>query len=276
MARRGLRRRLRRMIARWRSGKRPRWATSARLQQYLRDHGDVGGWFATPDMLIWDGFLEHQEATRVEGHLLEIGVHEGRSGFFSALFAGADEHCWFVDVDIRAEFRQTIEARMPGNAHCLECSSLEVGKSPESYFTGIGQFRWIHIDGQHTARAVVNDLQIADQLIAPRGVVCVDDFLSPTWPHVAAGVFRYLHEHPGRFELFLTAYNKGYLARPEAVDFYQAFVREGLPPHLRSRRFGNFTLVESNLLDADDGIHCLGIGKRFENTDRMVTEYRIG
>ena len=61
--------------------------------------------------------------------------------------------------------------------------------------------------------AVLNDLEIANRRLAPRGLASVDDFLSPTWPHVAAGVFRYLHEQPGRLELLLTAYNKGYLAR---------------------------------------------------------------
>jgi hypothetical protein len=173
------------------------------------------------------------------------------------------------------EFRRVMQARMSGNAHFIERSSYEIGEDPGAHFTGIGDFRWIHIDGQHTATAVVNDLAIADRLLAPKGMVTVDDFPSPTWPHVAAGVFRFLSESPGRLEIVLTAYNKGYLARPEAVAYYQRFLRADLSKHFESRNFDDFSLIESNLLDANDGLHCLGMGHRFENHAYHVYDNRV-
>jgi hypothetical protein len=168
-----------------------------------------------------------------------------------------------------------MDARLQKNAHFLERSSYEVGEDPDAHFTGIGDFRWIHIDGQHTATAVSNDLGIAGRLLAPKGLVTVDDFLSPSWPHVAAGVFGFLRDNPGRLELVLTAYNKGYLARPEAVAYYQRFLRAELSTHFKSRNFDDFTLIESNLIDANDGLHCLGMGHRFEDRVYEVFDYRV-
>ena len=37
-------------------------------------------------------------------------------------------------------------------------------------------FRWIHIDGEHTAQAVSNDLAIAETLLSDRGILVLDDF----------------------------------------------------------------------------------------------------
>jgi len=271
-----LRKRLKKTVGRWWPGMMPGWARSNRLRRYVRDHRHVEGYFDKKDLLVWDAFLEQQEAAGVEGHMLEIGVYKGRSAYFSSMFARAGEHCWFIDPELDPEFRRSVEQSMPGRAHCLERSSFEVGKSPEGHLDGFGEFRWIHVDGQHTARAVVNDLTLADRLLAPQGIVIVDDFLCSLWPHVAAGVFRFLQEQPGRLELVLTAFNKGYLVRPEAVESLQAFVREGLPAHLRSRRFDDFTLLECNLLDADDGIHCLGISSRVEGRGFIAYDNRIG
>ena len=251
------------------------WATTERLRRFVRDQ-DVPGYFATHDMLVWDAFLEFQEREGIRGHMLEIGVLKGRSALFSSLFAGPEDHCWFLDIAMNPKFRGVMEARLKKNAHFLERSSYGVGEDPDVHFTGIGDFRWIHIDGQHTATAVVNDLTIADRLLAPKGLVTVDDFPSPTWPHVAAGVFRSLHESPGRLELVLTAYNKGYLARPEAVAYYQRFLRTELSTHFKSRNFDDFTLIESNLLDANDGLHCLGMGHRFEGRSYHVFNSRVG
>jgi hypothetical protein len=251
------------------------WATTERLRRFVRNH-DVPGYFATHDMLVWDALLEFQEREHVRGHMLEIGVFKGRSASFSALFAGPEDHCWFLDIAMDPGFRSAVQARLHKRAHFIERSSYDVGEDPDAHFTGIGEFRWIHIDGQHTATAVANDLTIADRLLAPQGLVTVDDFPSPTWPHVAAGVFRFLGENPGRLELVLTAYNKGYLARREAVAYYQRFVRAELPSHFKSRNFDDFTLIESNLLDANDGLHCLGMGHRFEDRVYDVFDYRVG
>ena len=46
------------------------WATSDRLQRFVRDH-DVPGDFSKKDMLVWDALLEFQEREGIEGHIVE-------------------------------------------------------------------------------------------------------------------------------------------------------------------------------------------------------------
>lgn len=158
----------------------PFWATTERLRHFAREGNGVAGYFAMQDMLVWDAFLEFQEREGVTGHMLEIGVLKGRSALLSSLYAGPKEHCWFLDVAMDRDFSRILEARMPHSVHFVERSSYDVRKELAETFTGIGDFRWIHIDGQHTATAVVNDLEIADRLLADRGLVAMDDFLSPS------------------------------------------------------------------------------------------------
>ena len=81
---------------------------------------------------------------------------------------------------------------------------------------------------------------------------------------------------PGRLELVLTAYNKGYLARPQSVAYYQRFLREDLADHFKSRSFDDYTMIECNLLDADDGIHCIGMGGRYEDWTYIADDNYIG
>ena len=57
----------------------PKWATSERLQRFARDHDDVDGWFATPDLLVWDAFLEFQEREGIPGPRIEIGYFRART-----------------------------------------------------------------------------------------------------------------------------------------------------------------------------------------------------
>jgi len=94
-------------------------------------------------------------------------------------------------------------------------------------------------------------------------------------PHVAAGVFRFLHANPGHLELDPTAYNKRYLVRPEDVAFYQKHVRDGFAAHFASRNHEDYTMVECNLFDGDDGIHCLGIGQRYQDWTYIADDSRI-
>ena len=74
-----------------------------------------------------------------------------------------------------------------------------------------GCFRWIHIDGEHSGPAVRNDLAIAAALIAPGGIICLDDFFTPAYPQITAAVFEFLASCRDELQLFLVGYNKAYL-----------------------------------------------------------------
>ncbi len=248
-----------------------RWARSPRLMRYARQYRNVEGWFNRKSVLLWDAFLEFQERADIRGHFLEIGVYRGKSAFLSTLYSRPDEQCWFIDLHIDPDFRRSMETLKPENAHYLEMSSFDLDRHAHACFQEAGRFRWIHIDGNHGERAVLNDLQIASELLGPDGVVVVDDFLCASWPGVSEGVFRYLHDHGNRLALFLSGFNKGYLVQVDALDRYRDFVRDGLSAHLRSRRFRDFSLFAPGAADTGGSTPSYGIGKRFRDRDVVVS-----
>jgi len=244
-----------------------RWARSPRLKRYARSYWRVEGWFKAKSVVIWDAWLELQEASGIRGHFLEIGVYKGKSAFLSTLFSRPDELCFFLDLRLDPDFRHRMEDLKPEGARFLEMRSEDLRAVLDEHVPGRGSFRWVHVDGGHTADAVVNDLHVADALLSGDGMVVVDDFLSSSFPQVSEGLFRFLREHPDRLSLLLSGFNKGYLVRPGAWDAYERFVREGLPAHLRSRRFSDFTLMTPRRKGVLMGTAGYGITGRIGNQD---------
>ena len=76
--------------------------------------------------------------------------------------------------------------------------------------------RWFHIDGEHTGTAVYRELEFANRIVEPQGIVVIDDFFSPRYPANTTEVIRYIEKNPFHFRLLAVGFNKGYLCRPEA------------------------------------------------------------
>jgi hypothetical protein len=85
---------------------------------------------------------------------------------------------------------------------------------------GPGSMRYISIDGGHTAEHAINDLKIAEQLVANEGVVVLDDIMHYCWLGVIEGAVKYLSQHPtlvpfaiGQNKLWMCkwSYHKKYL-----------------------------------------------------------------
>ena len=74
--------------------------------------------------------------------------------------------------------------------------------------------RWFHIDGEHTGTAVYRELEFANQIVNPQGIVVIDDFFSPRYPANTTEVIRYMEKNPFHFRLLAVGFNKGYLCRP--------------------------------------------------------------
>jgi hypothetical protein len=58
-------------------------------------------------------------------------------------------------------------------------------------FEKFGGFRLFSVDGGHTREHAYSDLLAAQELLAPGGIVLLDDFFQQNWPEVTEGVARY-------------------------------------------------------------------------------------
>ncbi len=64
-------------------------------------------------------------------------------------------------------------------------------------------FRWIHVDGDHKAQTVENNLRLASQLLAEKGIICVDDFFNPRYPQLTYAVHEFLSRESSKFRAWV-------------------------------------------------------------------------
>jgi len=225
------------------------------LDRYRKEFSWVEGWFGTEAIATWDTLLTLQSQTNCCGNLLEIGVLKGKSAALLALHARPDEICIFVDPTLRKMATDVVGMIRSQNNIWISDVSQNLRTDPRLHPLA-GTFRWIHIDGEHTGRAVTNDLEIAANLLSHDGVVCLDDFMSPAYPQITAATFAFLEQHRDDFTLFLTGFNKGYLCRTTQAQVYLRFLQQKLFDELTRRGVDDVTVWKST--DPAD-MNCFGM-----------------
>jgi SAM-dependent methyltransferase len=230
---------------------------------YRRITAGIEGWFGDGAIAVWDSLLAFQRRERVSGHMLEIGVHHGKSAALLAMYAEPGTKVLLVDHGLKtAQIEKSLMAARPAPGVefvTVHGDSRELAVNPLVSET-FRAHRWIHIDGEHSAGAVTSDMRIANQLLAKEGVLVIDDFFSWLYPQVTEAVLRYVRQNPDDFALFLCGFNKAYLARPHFAHRYLAFCAEELPGALEAR--GQDTTVGKTTFPAE--MNVFGVGPRFQ------------
>jgi hypothetical protein len=91
----------------------------------------------------------------------------------------------------------------------------------------------VHVDGHHDEVHATIDLERADRLLAPDGVIIVDDYRHSGFPGVASAMYRFLERCD--YRMFLATENKAFLCRTAAhSDWYgrmrlHLVSRDGVP-----------------------------------------------
>lgn len=170
--------------------------------------------------------LDFQEASGVKGSLLEIGVWCGR--YVSMLVrSAARTGSRVVGVDLftnptLAEVQNTIRPVIADTRAILillQCHSVELDAATLLQHLN-EKARFISVDGSHERNDVYWDLCLAEQLIAPGGIVAVDDFINPA----AFGVNEATHlfsSHPRRLVPWAYIENKPFLCQSPWAQRYR-------------------------------------------------------
>jgi predicted O-methyltransferase YrrM len=150
------------------------------------------------------GLMRIQGELGVAGPVAEIGAFEGR--FFIALAhalapgetaLGIDLFDWpNPQVIDRFEANCTRHGVPPERRTVWKADSRTV--RPEELLARLGgrRARFIHIDGEHSRPALTGDLELATAVLAPAGLVVLDDMLHPGYPTLMVAVHEYLGRHP--------------------------------------------------------------------------------
>jgi hypothetical protein len=197
------------------------------------------GWLTPLDEHLLFLLLTAQQGICASRGLLEVGVYAGRSATLLAAAAEPGEHLYLCDP-MQSTPHTGLADDLPGLADTsawlaaqydgiqvspLPCRSSELpavlGGTPHL-------LRAVHIDGDHAAEAVANDLAYAASTTEPDGgLVVVDDFRSAHTPGVAAAFWPWLADLAGVFAVVLTEY-KAYVLLGSAWES----VTRALPSHV--------------------------------------------
>ncbi|MGW7540588.1 class I SAM-dependent methyltransferase [Streptomyces sp. NPDC054770] len=161
---------------------------------------DVPGWFPVLDQVLFDWFLNRQEASGTRGDLLEVGVYMGKSAIFTGRHLRPGESftvCDLFEGDApddanRAEstksYAKLTRRRFEENYLAFHDELPRVLQGPSSVVPGEvapGSCRFVHVDASHLYEHVHGDIAAARELLLPDGIVVLDDFRSEHTPGVS-------------------------------------------------------------------------------------------
>ncbi len=177
----------------------------AAVDRYLDEgYANVLGMSSRFAAAICCGLMRIQHDLGVRGPVAEIGVFEGR--FFIALAHALGEGEVALGIDL-------FDWPNVGVIDRFEANCARHGVSPERRVTwkadsrtmrpdellaklGGERARFIHIDGDHSRATLTKDLELATAVLAPGGVIVLDDMLHPGYPTLMVAVHEYLARHP--------------------------------------------------------------------------------
>jgi hypothetical protein len=153
---------------------------------------------------ICAGLMRFQSEMGVSGPVVEIGTYEGR--FFIALChalapgetaLGMDLFDWPNAGVIDRFERNCLAHGVPAERRITWKADSKV-MAPEELLARLGgrRPRFIHIDSEHSRAVLAKDLELATAVLAPEGVMVLDDMLHPGYPTLVVAVHEYVQRHP--------------------------------------------------------------------------------
>jgi predicted O-methyltransferase YrrM len=168
------------------------------------------GYAAVPGMssrfaaAICCGLLRMQTEMGVAGSAVEIGPFEGR--FFIAIAhalaagevaLGIDLFDWpNAEVIDRFHANCARHGLEPGRHVAWKADSRSMVPAELLAKLDGRRPRFVHIDGEHSRSALTKDLELATAVLAPEGIIVLDDMLHPGYPTLMVAVHEYLQGHP--------------------------------------------------------------------------------
>ncbi len=145
----------------------------------------IPGWLHQGAAIRTIDMLEFQERSGVTGSLLEIGIYCGK--YLSILMrhaARSKSVAFGIDTFQMAGVEKVIQHLSSATArtgkpalHLMSLSTDLTASRVLGHLTA--RARFISVDGSHERDDVHWDLELAEQVLGPGGIVAVDDFINP-------------------------------------------------------------------------------------------------
>jgi len=171
----------------------------------------IPGSFNIDDLSHFHLVLSMQSLFGIKGDLLEIGSYHGRSAALMARYLKQDELFHICDAFLIPTEDQYTRKPTPEQLinNIKSINDPEIDNkivihqclSDNLKLDGNHSFRFIHIDGGHSEKQALNDLNKVKNRIINNGVVVVDDYEDKSWPGVTPAVNSFLKENRNFFVL---------------------------------------------------------------------------
>jgi len=193
----------------------------------------IEGMFSTFSIAVMDMMLSFQESVAAKGNILEIGTFKGKSAALLGCHLGPNER--LVLVDVRDHLDPAAIEPFKAKTDFILSDSSELRKTLPGYRDRHHAFRFIHIDASHGYEETFRELKMADELLAPLGIISLDDFTNLDYSQNIAAIFKYLYTAASDLVMLLATDEKGYLCRKDDFERYADLLLSRSIAELRRR-----------------------------------------
>lgn len=201
------------------------------IEQYLQTgYHEIAGWLL-PAAVEATRFLAALQATAFPaGPVCEIGVWEGRYLSLLSFLPSTPQRVVGIDPfihggDREAQLRRVRAnlarySRRPDLVTLIEKDSKQV--LPDEILEATGDLcQFVSVDGDHTAEGALHDLRLVEHVLAPGGIVAVDDVGNMSCPGVIEAVVRYGMDPAAPLAPFLLVANKLFMTQKRHCEGYR-------------------------------------------------------
>jgi predicted O-methyltransferase YrrM len=203
------------------------------FQQVTESADRIEGMLSAFSMAAVDMMLAFQERLGAKGSILEIGTYKGKSAVVLGSHLRDGERLVLVDINDYLD-RTAIEP-IKEKTDFIMTPSGKLRSALPGYRAKRKSFRFIHIDASHGYHETFHELQMAEELLAPLGIIALDDFANLNYSQNIAAIFRYLFTANTRLTIFLATDEKAYLCRKSDFTKFEDLILTTSIAEMRSR-----------------------------------------
>lgn len=197
----------------------------------------IPGWMNKSSYGYFNCFFDFQFMQHYQGDILELGTYYGRSASTYIYNIHNQEKIYLVD-SMMTTYLDNLKINLSkfGNIANITYFDGDSNKLLDQLDNKklFHKMRFIHIDANHVAQYMFNDIKTADNLLLSNGILAIDDFFNFLYPELTECIYNYLFLNPYNFKIFFVAANKAYLCRPEYFSQYYNYTLKYLPKNMLS------------------------------------------